>query len=328
MALTVCCYRYDTTQALLDGTAGITGYDATYEAAPTVIDVFERMLTKREFDVAELGLTYLLRSMEDGDRPFVALPVFPNRIFRHSCVFVNRHSGIRGPEDLVGRTIGEFGMYGQDSGIWAKGALSDDHGFDPAANRWLIGGLNEPMPPFPFTSHPRPAGVDIREADDALATMLADGRIDALFTANVPQNVLDGTAPDVVRLFPDYPAVERDYYRRTGIFPMMHTVVMPRDLAERQPELVRATYDAFVEARAVAMRRYAADRRIFEVSTMIPWVDRLFEENRELFGADWWPPYGFTANRSTLDTFLRYSHEQGLTSRRWTPEELFTLLES
>ncbi|MFG1912834.1 hypothetical protein [Kribbella sp. NPDC048928] len=331
MTVKVCCYRYDTTQALLDGTVGIDGYDTTFEAAPTLVDVFERTLRTREFDVSELGLTYLLRALESDVPPFVALPVFPNRIFRHSCIFVNRHSGIRGPADLTGKTIGEFGLYGQDSGIWAKGALADDYGFDPAANRWVIGGLNEPMPPFAFTSHPRPDGMEIRDAgpDEALDAMLEDGRIDALFTANVPQNVLDGTADNIVRLFDDYPAVEREYYRRTQIFPMMHTIVMPREVADEHPELVRATYDAFARSREVVMERYATDRRVFEVSTMIPWVAELFETNRELFGPDdWWPQYGLEANELVLDTFLRYSHEQGLTKRRWTPEEIFLPLGS
>ncbi|MCR6490799.1 4,5-dihydroxyphthalate decarboxylase [Amycolatopsis sp. OK19-0408] len=315
MTLTIGCYRYDTTRPLFDRT------DVTVKTAATLPEIFERVLRDAEFDVAELGLTFYLRLLESGS-PYVALPIFPNRVFRHSCVFVNTRSGITGPEDLVDRTIGEFGTYGQDSGVWAKGILMDEHGFEPARNRWVIGGLDRPAAPFGFTPHPRPEEVSVKPTERALGDLLAEGEIDALFSANVPQCVLDG-APDVARLFPDHERVERDYHRRTGIFPIMHVVVIRRELLAR----AREVYGMFAEAATEAAGRYRRDRRLYQVPTMVPWLNALVERNAAQFGEDWWP-YGVSANRKTLETYLRYHHEQGLSSRRWPVEEVFALLDT
>ncbi|MEV4604606.1 4,5-dihydroxyphthalate decarboxylase [Amycolatopsis sp. NPDC049253] len=316
-ALTIGCFRYDTTQALFEG-----GIDAKVTTAPTLPEIFERVIREHEFDVAELGLTFYLRLLDEG-LPYVALPIFPNRVFRHSCVFVNTHAGITGPADLAGRTIGEFGTYGQDSGVWAKGILADEYGFAPERSRWVIGGLEHPAPPFGFIPHPHPARADVSEAPagKALGAMLEAGEIDALFSANVPQCVLDGS-PNVARLFPDFEPLERDYHRRTGIFPIMHTIVVRRELLTERSELARELYTAFSAAKDTAADRYRRDRRLYQVPTMVPWLDALVERNEEQFAGDWWP-YGIEANRATLDTYLRYHHEQGLSERRLRVEEVF-----
>ncbi|WP_433087855.1 hypothetical protein ACQP1P_18175 [Dactylosporangium sp. CA-052675] len=312
--LRVAVGRGDTTEALFERD--------TVRTAPTLLDVFQ-LLVDGEADVAEFGLTFYLRSLDAG-APFLAVPAFPTRVFRHSCVFVHAGSGITRPEDLTGRTIGEFGVYGQDSGVWAKGVLMDEYGFRPERNRWVIGGLDRPMPPFGFTTHPHPAGVEVTAAPAGatLSGMLERGEIDALFTANVPQPVLDGS-PAIRRLFGDYETVERDWYRRTGIFPIMHTIAAPRGLLASRPGLAREIYDAFLAAKETAAGRYRARRRLFQAPTMLPWANALDERNEQLFGADWWP-YGIAANRTALDTFLRYHHEQGLSSRRWRVEEIFS----
>jgi hypothetical protein len=171
--LTIATGPYDTTRALADGSVGIDGAAVTMRTARTLPDIFKKMMRSQEFGVAELGWTFYLRDF-GPDTPYLALPVFPNRVFRHSCVFVNRHAGITGPQDLTGKTIGEFGVYGQDSGVWAKGALADDYGFRPEANRWVIGGLDAPAAPFGFVPQIRPDGVDITDApsDRSLAQML------------------------------------------------------------------------------------------------------------------------------------------------------------
>ena len=222
------------------------------------------------------------------------------------------------------RTIGEFGVWGQDPGVWMKGILGDDHGFRPERNRWVIGGLDHPMAPFAFTDHPHPADVDVTTAPDGatLGAMLEAGEIDVLFTANVPQAVLDGTSEKIRRLFPDHEPVERDYHRRTGIFPIMHAVVVRRAPREAHPDAVRAVYRACVAAKDAAARYHREGRRLYEVQTMIPWANALMERNLEQLGEDWWP-YGITANRTALDTYLRYHHEQGLSSRRWAIEDVF-----
>ncbi|WP_329048430.1 4,5-dihydroxyphthalate decarboxylase [Amycolatopsis sp. NBC_01488] len=315
MPLTIACSEYDTTRALFDRT------DVEVTTAATLPEIFERVISGHEFDVAELGLTFYLRSLEAG-LPYVALPIFPNRVFRHSCVFVNTRSGITGPADLVDRTIGEFGTYGQDSGVWAKGILMDEYGFEPSRNRWVIGGLEHPSPPFGFVPHPHPDDVSLAPADRALSDLLATGEIDALFSANVPQCVLDG-APDVARLFPDHEPLERDYHRRTGIFPIMHAVVIRRELVAHADEV----YRMFSSAAASAADRYRRDRRLYQVPTMVPWMNALVERTEAQFGTDWWP-YGISANRVVLETYLRYHHEQGLSPRRYSVGEVFAMIDT
>lgn len=321
LALKVGAFGYDTTRALFDGSVTVDGFDATFSSRRTLPDVFKSLLDGT-FDVSEFGMTFYLRSLEAGT-PFVAIPAFPNRVFRHSCVFVNRRSGITSPQDLFGKMIGEFGVYGQDSGVWAKGILTDEFGFRPEQNRWVIGGLDAPSAPFDFVPQIRPVGIDITDAPAGqfLGQMLAAGRIDALFTANVPQVVLDGS-PEVVRLFPDYEQRERDYFARTGIFPLMHAVAAPRELLDAHPGLATGIYQAFLRAKDAAADRYHQGRRLYQVPSMLPWTNALYEKNSALFPDDWFP-YGISANRAALETYLRYHHEQGLSSRRWTVEEIF-----
>ena len=321
-AITIGCYRYDTTQALFDGTVRPEGLDVTMETRDTLPEIFAALVRGDAFDVGELGLTFYLRLLERG-LPYVALPIFPNRVFRHSCVFVNRHSGITGPRDLAGRTIGEFGTYGQDSGVWAKGILMDEYGFEPEKSRWVIGGLERPAAPFDFIPHPHPPGVEVTRAPEGttLNAMLDAGEIDALFTANVPQCVLDGS-PNVTRLFPDYEPLERDYHRRTGIFPIMHAIVARRDLLQAHPALATTLYEAFTRAKNTAADGYRRARRLYQVPTMLPWANALADRNATEFPEDWWP-YGTTANRTTLDTYLRYHHTQGLSARRQQITDVF-----
>ncbi|WP_232066529.1 phosphate/phosphite/phosphonate ABC transporter substrate-binding protein [Mycobacterium parmense] len=322
MKLTIGCFRYETTAALFDASVTVDGADVEMRTARTIPEIFERMMRGHEFDVAELGLTFYLRTF-GADSPFIAIPVFPNRVFRHSCIFVNAHSGIKKPGDLAGKTIGEFGMYSQDSGVWAKGILMDEYGFRPENNRWVIGGLDSPCTPFDFVPQTHPKRVEVMAAPEgeALGPMLEQGKIHALFSANVPQCVLD-ESPLVRRLFEDYEPVERDYHRRTGIFPMMHAVVIRRDSPAAEPEVARAVYRAFVAAKEAAAERYRQARRVYEVPSMVPWMNALFDRNLQQFGDDWWP-YGLKANRFALGTNLRYQFEQGLVDRRWTPEEIF-----
>ncbi|WP_225725913.1 MULTISPECIES: 4,5-dihydroxyphthalate decarboxylase [unclassified Nocardia] len=320
--LTIGCFRYDTTRALFEESIRIDGFDVSMETAATLPEIFERLIRANEFDVAELGLTFYLRLLEQG-LPYVALPIFPNRVFRHSCIFVNTHCGITHPAHLTGRTIGEFGVYGQDSGVWAKGILTDEYGFRPEQNRWVIGGLEYPAPPFDFIPHPRPADLELRAAPEgkSLGAMLDAGEIDALFSANVPQCVLDGS-PNVARLFPDFEPLERDYHRRTAIFPIMHTVVVRRDLLQERPGLAHDVYRAFSQAKDAVAEQYRRNRRLYEVQTMVPWMNALIDRDIEQLGEDWWP-YGIAANRTALDTYLRYHFEQGLSPHQWRIEDVF-----
>ena len=321
--LDIAFWNYDRTRALADGSVKIDGVDATFHSARIVTEIFERMIRQRAFDVSELGMTYFLRTMDFEEPPFVAIPVFPNRCFRHSAIYVNKASGIKRPEDLAGKTIGELAVYGHDAGVMPKGILSDEYGLTPDQCRWIVGGIDFPMEPVDFIPQPHPAGVDVTSAAKGsdLGEMLETGEIDALISADVPRCVLE-KSPRVGRLFEDYEAVERAYFRRTGIFPIMHTVVVRRELAARRPETVRAVYDGFCEAKRVMAEQYAKGMTFNNMATMLPWFSKLIDEDRGLLGEDWWP-YGMAANRKAVDAVLRYHHEQGLTKRRLTCEDIF-----
>ncbi len=321
--LDIAFWNYDRTRALSDGRVKIDGVAANFHTARIVPQIFEAMIRQRAYDVSELGMTYFLRTFADGPSPFLAIPVFPNRAFRHSAIYVSAASGIRHPRDLVDRTIGELALYGHDAGVMPKGVLSDEFGFKPERNRWIVGGIDFPMDPIDFVPHPHPDEVSVTMAPKGtdLGATLEAGEIDALISADVPRCVLEGS-PKVRRLFPDHEVVERDYYRRTGIFPIMHTVVVTRELAEQEPEVVRAVYKGFCEAKAAEVAGLTHAMTFNNMATMVPWLTDLLARDRELLGDDWWP-YGIARNRAAVDAVLRYHHEQGLTKRRFTMEEVF-----
>jgi len=314
---------YDRTRVMVDGRVKIDGVDANYHTCRIVTEVFEAMVRERAFDVAELGMTYSLRTMDFEDPPFLAIPVFPNRCFRHSAIYINVNKGIRKPEDLAGKTVGEFAMYGHDAGVWPKGILSDDFGLKPEHCRWVIGGLDWPLKPIDFVPQLYPAGIDINmESRDAdLGAMLEAGKIDALISADVPKCFLK-RSPNVTRLFPDYVATEREYFQRTGVFPIMHTIAVRRELAADYPDVLLAIYKGFCEAKDAVEEQYRKGMIFNNMATMMPWFSKLVEEDLALLGDDWWP-YGLAANRKAVDTFLRYHFEQGLSKQRLTCEDIF-----
>ncbi len=315
--------EYDRTHVLADGTVKIEGVDTSFHSNRIVTEVFAGMIRDRAYDVSELGMSYFLRTMDFDDSPFVAIPVFPNRCFRHSAIYINVNSGIRKPEDLVGKTVGEFAMYGHDAGVWPKGILADDYGVTPDQCRWIVGRLDWPLNPVDFVPQPHPAGIDIKDIPDAdLGKMLEEGQIDALISADVPKCFLD-KSPNVARLFDDYELIERAYFQRTGIFPIMHTVAVRKELASKHPEIIRAVYKGFSDAKKAIEEKYVKGMIFNNMDIMIPWCSKVIDENRRLMGEDWWP-YGLEANRKAVDTFLRYHFEQGLSKRRMTCEDIFT----
>ncbi len=321
--LDIAFWNYDRTRLLSDGTVRIDGAEAAFHSARIVPEIFEAMIRRRAYDVSELGMTYFLRTFAGGESPFLAIPVFPVRSFRHGAIYINTSSGIRRPEDLVGKRIGELALYGHDAGVMAKGILSDGYGVRPEQSRWIIGGIDFPMDPVDFVPHPVPDGVEVEWAGTSvdLGAMLETGEIDALISADVPKCVLE-KSPRVGRLFEDYEAIERDYYRRTGIFPIMHTVVVERDLAVERPEIVKAVYRGFCAAKDRMAEQYLNGMTFNNMTMMLPWLTRLIGDNRDLLGDDLWP-YGMKANRAAIDAVLRYHHEQGLTERRFTIEDIF-----
>jgi len=315
--MTLACWDYDRTRALADGSVQPEGIDLNVLNLH-VEETFFRMLRHREFDAAEMSLSSYTVTAARPESPFIAIPVFPSRFFRQSCIFVSAKSGIRTPKDLVGKRIG-VPEYQMTAPVWIRGILQDEYGVDPAGVEYFTGGEEEPgreekiALDLPAKFHVRRIGPT-----QTLARMLADGEIDALHTARIPSTFR--TRPnDVRRLFDNHVEVERDYFRRTGIFPIMHTIAIRRDVYHANRWIAQSLLKAFAEAK----------RRVYEnlyttsaLTTMLPWQIAQVEEVRREMGEDWWP-YGFLPNRAVLDTFLRYHHEQGLSKRRLQPEELF-----
>jgi 4,5-dihydroxyphthalate decarboxylase len=317
LRLSLACWHYDRTHALADGSVRPEGIDLNY-LDMHVEETFFRMLRNREFDVAEMSLSSYAVSVARESPPFVAIPVFPSRFFRQSCIFVSEQSAIRAPRDLIGKRIGTP-EYQMTAPVWIRGILQDEYGVDPASVEYCTGGEEEPGREEKLKLDlPAKFRVTRIGAGKTLAAMLADGEIDALHAARIP-STFRSRPGTVRRLFENYVEVERAYYRKTRIFPIMHTVAIRRDVYLANPWIAQSLTKAFVQAK---QRVYENLYTTSALTTMLPWQIAEVEEVRRDMGDDWWP-YGFEANRHVLDTFLRYHHEQGLSPRRLQPEELF-----
>ena len=316
LKLSFACWNYDRTRALMERTVQPDGIDLTYLDLP-VEETFFRMIRHREFDVAEMSLSSYTVSLFRDPAPFIAIPVFPSRMFRHGSIYVHAGSGIRTPRDLVGKRVGtpEFQM---TAPVWIRGILAEHYGVPVDSVVYFTGGEEEPgrgekqKLDLPASLRIRPIGPT-----QTLSRMLADGEIDALHTARMPSTY----APDgaVRRLFPNYREVEQQYFRDTGIFPIMHTIVIRRDVYERNRWVAQSLQKAFVAAQK---RTYDDLYVTAALKAMLPWLTAEVEDTRALMGDDYWP-YGFAPNHRTLETFLRYHHEQGLSKRRLDPAEVF-----
>jgi 4,5-dihydroxyphthalate decarboxylase len=311
------CWDYDRVRPLMNGAVPVDGIDLISLNMP-VEETFFRMLRHREFDVAEMSLSSYTVSLFRETKAFVAIPVFPSRFFRHSCIYVHAKAGIREPKDLVGKRVGNP-EYQMTAPVWIRGILSDHYGVPVEAVTYVTGGEEEPGRSEKLKLD-LPANIKVERIgpDKTLARMLRDGEIDALYTARMPSSFAanDGR---VVRLFPNYVEVERDYYRKTGLFPVMHTIAIRRELYEANRWIAQSLFKAFSQAQAIAYRDLGETAAL---KTMLPWANAHYEDAVRDMGRDYWP-YGFEINRQVLETFLRYHHEQGLSKRRLEPEELF-----
>ena len=315
LQLTFACGDYDRTRALEDGSVRPDGIDLTYLRLP-VEETFFRMLRHREFDVAEMSLSTYVATLDQTARPFVALPVFTSRMFRHGGIYINANAGIEMPSDLRGKRVGspEFQL---TACVWIRGILSEHHGVPVDSVAYHTGGQETPGR---IEKGKVDTGLEIRPipAGATLSQMLANGEIDALYTPRVPSPFRDRD-PRVTRLFDDVVAVEKEYFAATGIFPIMHVVVIRRDVYERHRWVAQSLYKACQTARDDA---YA---RIYDSSAlrfMEPWLIQHLEESKQLLGQDYWS-YGLAENEKALDVFLRYHHEQGLSRKRYEPADLF-----
>ncbi|MDB5534710.1 MAG: transporter substrate-binding protein [Hyphomicrobiales bacterium] len=315
LKLTLGCWNYDRTRAIQDGSVQPDGIDINYLDMP-VEETFFRMARYREFDVSEMSLSSYSVSLHRDPKPFIAIPVFPSRFFRHSSIYVNAKSGINEPKDLIGKKIGvpEFQM---TAPVWIRGILSDHYGVPVDSVTYHTGGEEEPGRYEKMKLNlPENIKVTPIPEDRTLAQMLRSGEIDAFHTARKP-STYDGVT--VKRLFEDYRPIELDYYRKTKIFPIMHTVAIRREVYEANRWIAQSLFKAFCEAQR---RTYHDLQETAALKAMVPWLSHDIEEARREMGDDYWS-YGFENNRSVLDTFLRYHHECGLSPRLLKAEELF-----
>ena len=305
LPITLACWDYDRTAALADGTVRPEGIELTYLPLMMPESAF-RMLRFGDFEASEMSLSWYTRTVFAEQRPFIALPVFPSRMFRHSCVYVNAHSGITSAKDLIGRRIG-CPEYQMTAAVWLKGIMSDHHGVPADSVSYLTGGLEEPG--RQETPMQLPDRFDVRPIPAArtLSQMLDDGEIDALYTAHMPSSFARGSA-NVQRLWPDFEQVERDYFRETGIFPIMHVIVVRADVYEASPWVARSLMKAFEQAKDVA---YHGLRETTQLKVMLPWLHAQVADAEREFGTPDFFSYGLEANRHVLSTFLRYSLRAG-----------------
>ncbi|MFZ2737031.1 MAG: ABC transporter substrate-binding protein [Burkholderiaceae bacterium] len=317
LKLTFACWNYDRTRALMDGSVQPDGIDLNYLNLP-VEETFFRMLRHKEFELAELSLSSYTVSLFSEQRPFVAIPVFPSRFFRHSCIYVNANSGIRSAKDLIGKRVGNP-EYQMTAPVWIRGILSDHYGVPVDSVTYFTGGEEEPGRSEKIKLD-LPANIKVQRigAQQTLSQMLLDGEIDALYTARMPSSYLKGGGK-VKRLFEDFEPVERNYFKETGIFPIMHTVAMRRDVFESNRWIAQSMMKALVESQK---RTYEDLYETAALKTMLPWLTSHVEQVKREMGDDFWP-YGFEKNEKTLSTFLRYHFEQGLSKRLLAPQELF-----
>lgn len=313
--LSFACWDYDRMRALRDGRVQVDGIELNYQQLE-VEETFFRMLRYKEFDACEMSLSSYCLSKFKGD-PFIAIPVWPSRFFRHSCVYINTNSGIKEPKDLIGKRIGNP-EYQMTAPAWIRGIMADEYGVPVDSVQYLTGGEEEPGRPEKIALDlPPNIKLDPIGPTETLSQMLIDGKIDALYTARMPSAY--GKVPQIKRLWEDYVPVEKAYFEKTKIFPIMHTVVIRRDVYEANRWIAVALYKAFMQAQNIT---YAQLRTTASLQTMLPWSSAEEEQTRKLMGDDFWP-YGFEANKHVLDTFTRYSFEQGLSKRKLDPQELF-----
>jgi 4,5-dihydroxyphthalate decarboxylase len=320
LQLTFACCRYDRMEAMREGAVEVEGVDLNCITLKSGRDVFDRMGGGLEFDVSELSASEFISMASAGDRRMVALPVFPSRVFRHGYIFVNTGAGIRTPKDLEARRVG-LPLYTQTAAIWARGHLADQFGVDLSTIRWVQGAVEDAGTHGKPHAPPllRPVAIE-QNSGASLGTLLAGGQIDALIGSRKPETF--GRDPAIARLFPDHRTLERELYRTTKIFPIMHLIAMRRDLHERHRWLATSFYKAFVESkrRARARLRYAGS-----LAAMLPWLQSEIEEIDEVFGGDAFP-YGIEPNRPTLEALVRTMVEQHFISEPIPVEELFVSL--
>lgn len=314
--LSIAMGDYDRTRALFDGRVQIDGVDPVYMLLSPE-EMFFRAMRSQDFDVTELSLSSYLVKHSKGECPYVAIPVFLSRAFRHTSIYV-RKDRIKRPEDLKGKRVG-LPEYQLTANVWARSILQDDYGVRPEDITWVRGGIETPGRPEKIKLE-LPANVHVEPAPDGttISELLDRGEIDGFIGPRPPSRQALKN-PDIGWLFDDPTAVAKDYYRRTGVFPIMHVVGIRKELAERHAWLPGALLKAFTQSKAAALE-LLADTSATKVT--LPFVEEQLKAARQTMGEDYWS-YGVAAARKTLETFVRHHHSQGLSPRLVSVDEIF-----
>ncbi len=325
LSLKVAGYDFERLAALFDGQVKIEGCDAIFQKMGIGDMNTDAFSGPQTFDVTEIGLhPFMLAYANDNFRDYTLLPIFPLRLFRHKSIFISTDSGIKTPKDLIGKTIASPG-YSSTSLTWIRGILQDEYGITPQDVKWITSTKDSSVDMAGKISKNEqiiPKGIIIKSGTKGKdeSDLLVSGEADALFHAAEPKAYIEGN-PKVTRLFPDYRKVERAYYKKTGIFPIMHAVAIKTSLLKKHPWLAKAVFDAYSQSKPPAYN-YMTNQGW--VSDMLPWYAQELTETRALMGKNFYS-YGLEANRKTLETLFRYSYEQGLTNHELKIDDLFDL---
>jgi len=322
LPITFACGLYDRMQALYTGAVQPDGIDLNFIAVDNPRDLFDRMAGGLEFDVSELSSSEYITRFTAGPCPYIALPVFPSRVFRHGFIAVDSRV-VRTPKDLEGKRIG-VQLYTMTAAIWIRGLLQHDYDVDLSTIEWVEGAMESPASHGKPTVLPplKPVAITVNRSGKSLSQLLEDGEISAVIGADLPSAF--GRNPHIQRLFPDFRETEKDYYRRQNIFPIMHLVVIKRELYERHPFIATSLYDAFCESKA---RAFDKMRYLGTLRYMLPWLPAELDEIAEVFGGDPWP-YGIARNRPTLEALVQYLQDQSLIAGRPAIDDLFVPVHS
>lgn len=316
LELSIATGDYDRVRAIKDGRVRVEGCTVRY-LTPALEELFIRALIGAEFDACEVSLSSYLIALSRGTTPYRALPLFLSRVFRHSSIYIRTDRGIATPEDLRGKRVG-VPEYQMTAALWARGLLEDEYGVKPSDIVWRNGGLEQAGRTEKLALElPPDVKLTPLGPGETLSAMLAEGKLDALVSPRTPSCF--GKAPNVARLFSDYRAAERAYYKKTGLFPIMHVLAVRAELLKQHPWLASSLFTAFRQAKDIAIRDL---EEIGAYNVTVPWLASELADIRAVLGDDYWP-YGLAKNRRSLEAALRYSHAQGLSARPLTIEEAF-----
>jgi 4,5-dihydroxyphthalate decarboxylase len=318
LQLTFACGLYDRMQALYTGEVQPDGIDLNFIAIDQPRPIFDRMSAGQEFDVAEYSSSEFVQRFANGQCPFVAIPVFPSRAFRHGFIAVHKKAGIKSPKDLEGKRVG-VPLFTMTAAIYINGILQNEYGVDLRKVRWVQGAMNTGGAHGNPTVLPllKPFPIEQNHSNKSMSDLLEERALDATLGTSLPEAIL--TNPDIVRLFPNYVEIEKEFYKRTKIYPIMHLVAIRKDVYEKHPFVATSLYDAFVKSKKIALEKMFNLRAL---RYMTPFLMRDIDEIHEVFNGDPWP-YGVEPNRPTLEAFVKYLTDQTLIAAPVPVDDLF-----